>query len=193
MGADKSTADIKYQGQEDATAFLRRFARKPEAAGLLVPDSRQRLFGSLAEAVPGSCPDGKEGHTTFCTNAAATSRAAFSKASENLAPSHVPSSRCCPTTFMFDRLHETYFARFAVEGCIIRRGDEMPISWHGDGLGKWMHLLALTDLAGDCHRVARLVLANHPVDMLDHLFARFSATQKPGSAQPSAPAYAQKQ
>merc|ERR1711934_641446 len=80
-------------------------------------------------------------------------------------------SRCCPAASSFDWLHETYYSPYAVEGCVLRREGRMPISWHGDGLGKWTYLLALTDLAFNCHRIARLVITNHPTDMLDHLFS----------------------
>jgi hypothetical protein len=170
---------------QDATVFLRRFAQRPQSVGLVVGDHRQRLFGSLAEAVPGPCPEG-QGVTTFCIGDIEAAKKKVEMVGDNV-------SRCCPAASSFDWLHETYYSPYAVEGCVLRREGRMPISWHGDGLGKWTYLLALTDLAFNCHRIARLVITNHPTDMLDHLFSLFAATQKPGSAQPDVPDYEHKQ
>lgn len=143
------------RGERDASALLRHLAsRRP---GDVVPDSSERLFGSLSRAAPGPCRE-TEVNGAWCS----------------------PEAACCPTGHAFHRMHEAYHL---TEGCVLHnsRRDEAPISWHGDGLAKWSYVLAVHSLATSCQRIAQLVLVNHPVDMLDHLFRAFSATQTPGS------------
>jgi len=143
------------RGERDASALLRHIAsRRP---GDVVPDSSERLFGSLSRATPGPCRE-TEVDGAWCS----------------------PEAACCPTGHAFHRMHEAYHL---TDGCVLHnsRRDEAPISWHGDGLAKWTYVLAVHSLATSCQRIARLVLMNHPVDMLDHLFRAFSATQTPGS------------
>lgn len=143
------------RGERDASSLLRDLAsRRPSD---IVPDSSERLFGSLVRAVPGPCSE-TEVSGAWCP----------------------PDAPCCPTGHAFHRMHESHHL---TEGCALHssRRDEPPISWHGDGLAKWSYVLAIHSLATSCQRIARLVLMNHPVDMLDHLFRAFSATQTPGS------------
>eukprot|EP00929_Paragymnodinium_shiwhaense_P101703 TRINITY_DN64862_c0_g1_i2.p1 TRINITY_DN64862_c0_g1~~TRINITY_DN64862_c0_g1_i2.p1 ORF type:complete len:491 (+),score=67.00 TRINITY_DN64862_c0_g1_i2:74-1546(+) len=63
-----------------------------------------------------------------------------------------------------------------------------PISWHSiSSAGRWRHLLAMQALSVACQRVAVLTLANQPLNLLEHLFDLFTATQRhavPGSHGP---------
>lgn len=70
------------------------------------------------------------------------------------------------------------------EQCSLRRAvgsRPLPVMWHGDGVAKWTYALAMDDLAASCPYIARLVLQNHPVNLLEHLFLQFEATQAPGA------------
>mmetsp|Transcript_73155 Transcript_73155/g.114522 ORF Transcript_73155/g.114522 Transcript_73155/m.114522 type:complete len:525 (+) Transcript_73155:37-1611(+) len=169
--------DTNKDGRVNPAHGLRQLLLRPDMLGWLVPDRKQRLFGSFAEAVPGPCPDGSRSQTTFCTDSA------FTAASASVSEDRYP---CCPVGADLHSLHEAYYPRYSVQGCAMRRFGDMPVSFHGDGPGKWPYILALHDLASNCRRVARLVLHNHPVDMLDHVFKLFSDTQQPGAAQPIA-------
>merc|ERR1712039_1004761 len=96
---------------------------------------------------------------------------------------------CHPISNTLSTLHESFFSRYHIDGCGVWRGDTLPISWQGDGLAKWNYLLALNGLAVTCPQIARLVLSNHPVDILDDLFQRFRATQVQGSVAKPPAAY----
>lgn len=149
----------------EATVLLRRVAQ--QWPGSVVPDTQQALFGSFIEVEAGLC----EGATTPPVSGGDKPGAWCSP------------EPCCPLNHQFKRLHEAYYSRFREEGCALRRigSDSVPLLWHGDGLAKWTYALAMHSMAATCPYIARLVLQCHPADMLEHLFDRFEATQKPGS------------
>lgn len=192
LGSKAANLREAYAG--DATTLLRRIARTHPSE--VVPDTRQRLFGSLAEVAVGPCLLGSGGRSPLPRTTLASAGGAAGGGTELERPSDrsftggaLPGvwcypEPCCPTGSDFDRLHEAYSANYHAEGCTLFRLGEAPILWHGDGLAKWTYVLAIYALAHSCHRVARLVLMSHPVDMLDHLFRRFAALQQPGSAAP---------
>lgn len=149
----------------DATPLLRRVAeQRPD---LVVPDVHSHLFGSLAEASAGPCSESQTGSEGF-TNS-------YCGASEP----------CCPISNQLEQLYEAFNKRLTVSGCVVQRGNETPVSWHGDGLAKWPFLLALDKLSGTCRYMARLVLAHIPGETLDSLFKMFEAIQAPGATQGS--------
>eukprot|EP00435_Cladocopium_sp_Y103_P010978 s945_g2.t2 len=143
----------------DLNSLLREYASQSLKVRL-VPDRRQMIFGSLTEVIPGHCASEAE-RGNWC----------------------VSSSPCCPISNNIHFLHEAFYGRYSVEECTMVRkeGLQKPVLWSGDGIAKWMYLLALDTLATSCQAVARLVLRSHPSNLLENLFDNFEATQYPGS------------
>eukprot|EP00434_Breviolum_minutum_P035849 symbB.v1.2.031748.t1/scaffold3713.1/size51583/2 len=140
----------------DLNTLLREYASQNREVEL-VPDRRQVIFGSLTEAIPAE-------RGNWC----------------------VASEPCCPISNNFYFLHEAFYGRYTVEDCTLIRKEDLlkPVMWSGDGIAKWMYMLALDSLALSCQAVARLVLLSHPTDLLEKLFSAFEATQSPGSIAP---------
>ncbi|CAE8643701.1 unnamed protein product [Polarella glacialis] len=155
----------------DLSALLRKYASLQTEVEV-VPDRHQRIFGSLAEVSSGHCDVSKgagDGTSEWC----------------------VQTKPCCPISSALDRLNKAFHSRLHVAGCSLLPAGaasvaEAPLLWLGDGLAKWSYLLALDGLAQSCAYVARLVLLNHPVDLLEGLFSAFEATQEPGAVAPRA-------
>jgi len=81
---------------------------------------------------------------------------------------------CCTESDNFREFHRIFYGRYQVRGCAVWRGDNLPVSWHGNGAGKWLYLLALDRLSLFCPSVANLTLTGYPTDSLRHLFGRFN-------------------
>ena len=56
---------------------------------------------------------------------------------------------CCTASDNFWQF-ASVFAKYQVQGCSVWRFDNLPVSWHGNGAGKWMYLIALDRLALTC-------------------------------------------
>ncbi|CAE8696682.1 unnamed protein product, partial [Polarella glacialis] len=80
---------------------------------------------------------------------------------------------CCTESDNFRRFHELFYGLYDVKGCAVWRQDKLPVSWHGNGAGKWLYLLALDRLSMRCPVVANLTLALSPTDMIGGVFRRF--------------------
>jgi len=139
-------------GETDANTLLRFYHHwRPD---VVVPDDHELLFGSFAVALPGPCNQSnpRTFHGAFC------------------AP-----EPCCPIGSDFELLHH-FYDKFLVEGCIVRAHAgtvEGPVSWHGDGVSKWLYLLAVQKLATTCQTVAQSILRHHPADMLEYVTRHF--------------------
>jgi len=49
----------------------------------------------------------------------------------------------------------------------------LPVSWHGNGAGKWLWLLALDRLVLQCSPAANLTVARYPEKVLQGVYDRF--------------------
>ncbi|CAJ1328783.1 unnamed protein product [Effrenium voratum] len=109
-------------GIADLGSLLRRAATLAEVR--VVPDHQQLIFGSLTEVTAGSCADQAD-QGNWCAAA----------------------SPCCPISNDFRYLHEAFYARYIVKECRLVQKGKAPVLWSGDGISKWMYLLALDSLA----------------------------------------------
>jgi len=80
---------------------------------------------------------------------------------------------CCTESDDFRRFADLFYGRYEVRGCAVWRGSNLPVSWHGNGAGKWLWLLALDRLALECAPAANVTLARYPVEMLRDVYDKF--------------------
>eukprot|EP00913_Durusdinium_trenchii_P025469 g23908.t1 len=73
---------------------------------------------------------------------------------------------CCTESDNFRRFHQLFFSRYKVKGCAVWRENNLPISWHGNGAGKWLYLLALDQLSLRCGPAANVTRAQMPEQMM---------------------------
>lgn len=71
---------------------------------------------------------------------------------------------CCTESDNFRRFHQIFFSRYKVKGCAVWRKNNLPISWHGNGAGKWLYLLALDQLSVRCGPAANVTREQMPQD-----------------------------
>jgi len=90
---------------------------------------------------------------------------------------------CCTESDNFREFHKLFYGRYKVQDCAVWRGDHLPISWHGNGAGKWLYLLSLDSLSLHCGMVANITLARYPVEMLEGVFNRFEKRSSAQAAQ----------
>ncbi|CAK9010243.1 unnamed protein product [Durusdinium trenchii] len=92
---------------------------------------------------------------------------------------------CCTESDNFRRFHQLFFSRYKVKGCAVWRENNLPISWHGNGAGKWLYLLALDQLSLRCGPAANVTRAQMPEQMMADLFEKYdSRSQNEGSNWP---------
>ncbi|CAJ1388452.1 unnamed protein product [Effrenium voratum] len=82
---------------------------------------------------------------------------------------------CCTESDNFRRFHELFYERFTVKACAVWREDNLPVSWHGNGAGKWLYLLALDQLSLNCGPAANVTRAQMPEQMMADLFHKYEA------------------
>ncbi|KAF4677404.1 hypothetical protein FOL47_001616 [Perkinsus chesapeaki] len=109
---------------------------------LIALDYHQVMFGNFIETVPVACPDGWK---PPCAQ-----------------------QPCCTISDDFGLFNET-LGLYDIRGCEIRRrlsGSEyrLPVAWHGNGVGKWIFLLVVDELARECPAVAEAILNATSVD-----------------------------
>merc|ERR1712107_820873 len=44
---------------------------------------------------------------------------------------------CCTESDNFRRFHQLFYSMYNVNGCAVWRKENLPVSWHGNGAGKW--------------------------------------------------------
>jgi len=66
---------------------------------------------------------------------------------------------CCTESDDIKNFNQTYNARYKTKGCAVWRHDNLPISWHGNGAGKWFYLISINRLIMFCQHVAEEALA----------------------------------
>ncbi|KAF4726951.1 hypothetical protein FOZ62_023591, partial [Perkinsus olseni] len=143
------TADFK----SDQRLFFEFYWSHPHLVAL---DHQQLLFGNFIETVGVPCPDGWK---PPCA--------------------HQP---CCTISDDFALFNET-LGLYDVRGCEVARrvdsGDHrLPIAWHGNGVGKWMFLLIVDELARQCPPVAEAILSSTSADNILSGFAAIGHHQE---------------
>lgn len=90
---------------------------------------------------------------------------------------------CCTESDHFKTFHSTFYGRYDVRRCSVWRQGNLPASWHGNGAGKWLWLLALDRLSLQCGTAANFTLARYPQEMLRGVFDKFErrALQESGT------------
>lgn len=66
---------------------------------------------------------------------------------------------CCTESDDIKTFNRTYNGRYKTHGCAIWRNDNLPISWHGNGAGKWFYLISINRLVTYCQHVAAEALS----------------------------------
>ncbi|KAF4658534.1 hypothetical protein FOL46_006936 [Perkinsus olseni] len=143
------TADFK----SDQRLFFEFYWSHPHLVAL---DHQQLLFGNFIETVGVPCPDGWK---PPCA--------------------HQP---CCTISDDFGLFNET-LGLYEIRGCeVARRADSgdhrLPIAWHGNGVGKWMFLLIVDELARQCPPVAEAILSSTSADNILSGFAAIAHHQE---------------
>jgi len=140
----RTTAVDAAGGETDQYFFKQFFWRHPEVVAL---DHRQLIFGNFLEVERATCNDSWRPRCAF--------------------------QPCCTVSDDFRRFHEVFYERYAVRGCGVWRHGNLPITWHGNGAGKWLWLLTLEELSRVCAFVANLTVQKFPVEVLEGLFDGF--------------------
>lgn len=144
----KTTAENSAGGETDQYFFKVYFWTHPEVVAM---DYYQGIFGNFLEVKRQPCENGWRPQCAF--------------------------QPCCTESDEFRRFHEVFYGKYEVRECAVWRQGKLPVSWHGNGLGKWIWLISLNELSSSCNYFARLVLSNYPVTMLDGIFERFERIQ----------------
>jgi len=144
----KTTARDAAGGETDQYFFKLYFWEHPETVML---DYHQDIFGNFLEVEHSTCYDGWKPRCAF--------------------------EPCCTISDSFSRFREVFYERYSVEGCQISRLGRTPISWHGNGAGKWIWLLALDTLARSCPYVANLTVEKYPVGPIEDMWREFDKSR----------------
>lgn len=144
----KTTAEDAAGGETDQYFFKLFFW---EHQDLIALDYHQSLFGNFLEVEHSECYDGWQPRCSF--------------------------KPCCTVSDSFTRFHETFYGKYNVKGCSIWRMGHLPISWHGNGAGKWLWWLSLEVLSRVCTFVANLTVQLYPVKPIEQLFQNFDAAR----------------
>jgi len=144
----KTTAEDATGGETDQYFFKLFFWENQD---LIALDYHQSLFGNFLEVEHSECYDGWQPRCSF--------------------------KPCCTVSDSFTRFHETFYGKYNVKGCSIWRMGHLPISWHGNGAGKWLWWLSLEVLSRVCTFVANLTVQLYPVKPIEQLFQNFDAAR----------------
>ncbi|CAJ1403440.1 unnamed protein product [Effrenium voratum] len=140
----KTTAQDATGGETDQYFFKMYFWEHPE---LVTLDYHQSIFGNFVEVEAVACHDGWRPRCSM--------------------------QPCCTVSDSFRRLHEVFYGNYRIAGCALWRKDKLPITWHGNGAGKWLWLLSLEELSRSCPFLANLTVQRYPVQPILDLFDRF--------------------
>eukprot|EP00913_Durusdinium_trenchii_P020614 g19360.t1 len=77
----------------------------------------------------------------------------------------------------FRQLQQVFYGNYRVDGCALWRQNTLPITWHGNGAGKWLWLLSLEELSRSCPFIANLTVQRYPVQPILDLFDRFDRSR----------------
>lgn len=140
----KTTATDAAGGETDQYFFKLHFWEHPDEIAL---DYHQSIFGNFLEVEGVPCYDGWR---PTCA-----------------------AQPCCTLSDDFKRFHRTFYGSYEVRGCSVWRKGRLPISWHGNGAGKWLWLIALEELTRVCTYVANLTVQQYPIEPIEKLFEEF--------------------
>jgi len=87
---------------------------------------------------------------------------------------------CCTVSDDFRRFRDLFYGLYTVQGCAVWRGDNLPVSWHGNGAGKWLYLLSLDQLSFQCPAMANLTLAHFNSDVMRQVYEALEARADAG-------------
>jgi len=150
----KTTATDAAGGETDQYFFKLYFWQHPEVVAL---DYHQSIFGNFLEVESSPCYDGWQPRCAV--------------------------QPCCTLSDSFKRFRETFYGNYQVKACSIWRRGHLPISWHGNGAGKWLWLISLEELSRQCAYVANLTVQRYPVEPIERLFESFDKARVQRSAQ----------
>lgn len=144
----KTTAQDAIAGETDQYFFKMYFWEHPESVTL---DYHQYIFGNFVEVEGAVCRDGWRPRCSM--------------------------QPCCTVSDSFRRFQEIFYGNYRIETCALWRKNNLPITWHGNGAGKWLWLLSLEELSRNCPFVANLTVQRYPVQAILDLFDRFDETR----------------
>eukprot|EP00927_Polykrikos_kofoidii_P059952 TRINITY_DN5503_c0_g3_i1.p1 TRINITY_DN5503_c0_g3~~TRINITY_DN5503_c0_g3_i1.p1 ORF type:complete len:985 (-),score=157.67 TRINITY_DN5503_c0_g3_i1:568-3522(-) len=144
----KTDAQDSAGGETDQYFFKLFFWEHPD---VVVLDYRQAIFGNFLEVERKECGDGWKPRCAF--------------------------EPCCTVSDSFRRFNEVFYGNYEVRNCAIWRQGQLPISWHGNGAGKWLWLIALEELSRHCGYAASLFVEQYPVDPIERLFDSFDVAR----------------
>lgn len=142
---ENARGDVREKGRDSDQYFFKRYFW--EHQDMIALDYNQSIFGNFLEVVNRPC--------------------------ENDWVPQCAKRPCCTESDNFRHFHKLFYGRYQVRGCAVWRDGNLPVSWHGNGAGKWLYLLALNRLALQCAAPANLTLARFPADMLEGVFEKF--------------------
>jgi len=61
---------------------------------------------------------------------------------------------CCTESDVIHDFNVTYNQRYFTEMCTVRRHDNIPLTWHGNGVGKWFFFISLERMVKNCKHIA---------------------------------------
>jgi len=142
---ENATGEEMEKARDSDQYFFKRYFWDHQ--GLIALDYNQSIFGNFLEVVNRRC--------------------------ENDWLPQCAVRPCCTESDNFRRFHKIFHGRYEVRGCAVWRQRNLPVSWHGNGAGKWLYLLALDGLSLQCAPVANLTLEQYPLESLKGIFDRF--------------------
>ncbi|CAK9032158.1 Asparagine synthetase [glutamine-hydrolyzing] 1 (Glutamine-dependent asparagine synthetase 1) [Durusdinium trenchii] len=144
----KTTAQDAAGGETDQYFFKMYFWEHPESVTL---DYHQSIFGNFVEVEGKPCHDGWRPRCSM--------------------------QPCCTVSDSFRQLQQVFYGNYRVDGCALWRQNTLPITWHGNGAGKWLWLLSLEELSRSCPFIANLTVQRYPVQPILDLFDRFDRSR----------------
>merc|ERR1712048_565047 len=136
-----SGAEREKSAESDQYFFKRYFWDNQDTIAL---DYNQSIFGNFLEVSKRSCESGWIPQCAF--------------------------KPCCTESDNFYLMPELFYGHYEVRGCAVWRDGNLPISWHGNGAGKWLYLLSLDGLSRHCAIVANLTLKRYDTGLVQDLF-----------------------
>jgi len=124
-------------GQADQYFFINYFWNHQDTVAL---DYHHEIFGNFVEVGETVCRNGWKPRCAF--------------------------KPCCTESDEILEFNRTYNDRYEVNNCTVTRHGHTPITWHGNGVGKWFFFISLQRVVRNCAHVANEMWKVFSVDQM---------------------------